>query len=142
MHLEIFPHLSNINFKKQQPISRLKIMDFASNVLDPLVNRARGRTWTTPPPSSYPHVPNPHLTCSKFSSITCKNATFDPFSNTFLARNGLFPPWKENPFKGSRKKNVFFSGPAAKALPPPLELNGHKKISRIFWELKKNGIFS
>ena len=39
--------------------------------------------------------------------------------------------------KGSRKKSLFFSCPANKAYPHPLELSGHKKISRIFFELKK-----
>ena len=40
------------------------------------------------------------------------------------------------------KKLFFFNDPATKALPPPLELSGHKKISRIFFRALKNGIFS
>ena len=30
------------------------------------------------------------------------------------------------------KKRYFFSGPATKALPPPLELSGQKKIPEFF----------
>ena len=36
---------------------------------------------------------------------------------------------------------VFFSGPATKAPPPPLELIGYKKFSRLFFRASKNGLF-
>ena len=42
---------------------------------------------------------------------------------------------------GKPQKTVFFSGPATKALPPPLELSGHKIISLIFLELQNTVFF-
>ena len=39
--------------------------------------------------------------------------------------------------KPQKNDGIFFSGPATKALPPPLELSGHKKISIIVLELQK-----
>ena len=43
--------------------------------------------------------------------------------------------------EAAKKITVFFSGPAIKALPPPLELSGHKFFSRIFLELQKTVFF-
>ena len=43
--------------------------------------------------------------------------------------------------EAAKKITVFFSGLATKAVPPPLELSGHKFFSRIFFRASKNGLF-
>ena len=47
-----------------------------------------------------------------------------------------------NRVREAAKKSVFFSCPANKGLPPPLELSGHKKNSNFFYRALKHGIFS